>query len=75
MHDFDVTLEGRLYVDAEVIVTTSPNVVENISPDPLDTFHASPSYSLPSPSPECHNLSLVACHDVLEGAEIDCMDF
>jgi len=50
VHDFDVTLEGRLYVDAEVIVTTSHDVVENISPDSVDTLHASPSCSLPSPS-------------------------
>jgi len=34
VHDFDVTLEGRLYVDAEVTVTTSPYVVENIFPRP-----------------------------------------
>ena len=74
VHNFDATLEGRLYVDAEVIITTSPDVVENISHDSLDTLHTSLSCSLPSPSPKCHNLSLVAYHDMLEGNEIDCMD-
>jgi len=73
VHDFDVTLEGRLYVDVKVIVTTSLDAVENISPNPLDTLHVSPSDSPPSPSPECHNLSIVACHDMLEGNDIDCM--
>jgi len=69
-----VTLEGWLYVDAEVTVTTSPDVLENISADPLDTLHVSPLGSPPSHSPKCHNLSLVACHDILKGNEIDCMD-
>jgi len=45
VHDFDATLEGRLYVDAEVTITTSPNLVENIYPDPLDALHASLSGS------------------------------
>jgi len=74
VHDLDATLVVRPYVDAEVTVTTSPNVVENISPDPLDTLHVSHSGSPPSFSPKCHNLSLVACHNMLEGNVIDCMD-
>jgi len=74
VHDFDVSLEGRLYVDEEVIITTSLDVFENIFPDLLDTFHASPSCSLASPSPKCHNLLLAEYHVMLEGNEIDCMD-
>jgi len=79
VYDFDMTLEGQLCVfdmtlDAEVTITTSPDVVENISPDPLDTLHVSLSGSSPSPSPKCHNLSHVVWHDMLEGNEIDCID-
>ena len=69
-----MTLEGRLYVDAEVTITTSPDVVENISPDPLDTLRAFPSSSPPSPSPECHNLSLVKYHVTLGGKEVGCIE-
>jgi len=50
-----------------VTVLAGLDVVDNISPDPLDTFHASSSCSLPSLSPKRYNLSLVACHDMLEG--------
>jgi len=73
VHDFDVTLEGRLYVDAKVAVTASLDLVENISMDPFDILHASSSGSPPSPSPECHNLSLVEYHVMLEGKEVDCI--
>jgi len=57
-----------------VTVLTGLDMVDNISPDPLDTIHASSSYSPPSLSPKRYNLSLVACHDMLEGNGIDCMD-
>ena len=57
VHDFDATLEGRLYVDAEVIVTTSPDVVENIPPAhlihsmfPLQVHH------------QIYPLSVIICH-------------
>jgi len=73
VHDFDATLAVRPYVDVVVTMPTSPDLVENMFPDPLDTIHASPLCSLPSPSPECHNLSPVAHHDMLEGNEIDCI--
>jgi len=51
---------GRPYVDAEVIVTMNPNLLENMSPDSLDSLYTSPSFSLPSPSSKCHNLSPVS---------------
>ena len=35
VHDFDVTFVGRSYVDAVVIIPTSPNLVDNITPTPL----------------------------------------
>ena len=50
------------------------DVVDNISPDPLDTFHASSTCSLSSLPLELYNLSLVAGHNMLEGNEIDCME-
>ena len=72
--DLDATFVGRSYEDAEVIVPTSPNLVDHTSPNHLDTFHAFPTYSLPSPSPECYNMSLVEYRDMLEGNEIDCVE-
>jgi len=75
VHNFNVTIEGRLYVDVEVTVTTNPDLVVNISPDPLDTLHASPLGSPLCPSSECHNLSLVGYHAMLEGKEVDCIEF
>jgi len=67
VHDLDGVLVGRLYEDVVVTNPTSPDPIFNISPDPLDAFHVSSSCSLPSPSPKCHNISLVNHHDVLEG--------
>jgi len=74
VHDSHATPAGRSCGDVVVTVLAGPHVVDNISPDPLDTFHASSSCSLPSLSTEHYNLSLVACHHRLEGNEIDCMD-
>jgi len=74
VYDSDVTLEGRLYVDVVINVPASFDMVDDISPDLLDTLHAFPSCSLPSPSPECHNLLPAECHDMLERSEIDCMN-
>ena len=57
-----------------VTVPVSPDMVDNISPDPLDASHASSLCSLPSPFPECHNMSLVNYHDVLEENVDDCVE-
>ena len=65
VHDFDATLAVRPYVDVVVTMPTSPDLVENMSPDPFDTFHTSLSCPLPSPSPECHNLLLAKYHVML----------
>ena len=54
-------------MDVVIIVPASPNMVDNISLDPLDTLHAFPSCSLPSPPPECHNLLLAEYHVMLAG--------
>ena len=35
VHDFDATLAGRSYVDVAITVPASPNMVDNISLDPL----------------------------------------
>ena len=51
VHEFDATLVGQSYVDVVVIMPASPEMVDNISPSPLNSFHASSSYSLCSLSP------------------------
>jgi len=71
VHDFDATHAGRSYVDVVITVLASPNMVGNTSLYPLDTLHASPSCSLPSPSPECHNLLLPEYYVMLEGKTVD----
>jgi len=58
-------------VDVVVTVSTSPNLVDNISPGHLDTFHASPSFFPPSPSPECSDMLLINSHVILKGNEVD----
>ena len=56
MHDSNATHAGRSYVDIVPIVEpASFDIVDDISPDPLVTLHASSSCSLPSPSLKCHN--------------------
>jgi len=74
VHDFNATLAGRSYVDVVITVPASPDMVDSISLDPLDTLHASPACSLPSPSPECHNLLLTEYHVILEGKTVDCIE-
>jgi len=39
VYDFDATLAGRSYVDFVITVLTTLDVVENLSPNPLDTPH------------------------------------
>ena len=55
VHNFDSTPGGISYGDVMVNVLTGPNVVDNITPDPLNTFHASSSCSLPPFSPKRYN--------------------
>ena len=43
VHDFDVTLVVRSYVDVVIAVPVSSYMVGDISPNHLDTFHAFPS--------------------------------
>jgi len=73
-HESDAVLTGRSHMDVVTVEPTSPDIIDDISHDPLDTLHASPVCSLPSPSPECHSMPFADCHDILEGNEIDCLD-
>ena len=57
VYDFDATLVGRSYMDFVVTIPASPNMVDNVSPNHLDTFHAFPSYSLPSLPLQCCDMS------------------
>ena len=71
VHDLDETLVDRSCVDAVVAVSYNPDLVDPISPDPLDIFHVSLSCLLPSPSPEYCDLLLIDSHAVLEGNAVD----
>jgi len=62
-------------VDAVATIPTNPDLANNISPDPLDTFHAFSLGSLLSPSPECRNMSTVDHHGLLNGNVVDCFEF
>ena len=69
MHYLDKTLVGRSCVDVVFIVSCNSHLIDLVSSNPLDIFHAFASCSLPSPSLECCNLSLTDPHFVLEGNE------
>ena len=51
---------------------TSPDFIDNIYPNSLDTFHASSSCSPPSHSPKCCDTLLIDPYVILEGNEADC---
>ena len=72
--DSIATPAGRPCEDVMIIVPTSSYIIYNISHDPLDTLHASPSCSLPSPSLGCHIMPSVDFHGVLNVKVFDCMD-
>jgi len=74
VHDSVATPIGMSYVDVEITVPASSVMDDDVSLDPLDTPHASPLCSLPSPFPECHNMLLADFHDMLQGDVFDCMD-
>jgi len=72
VHDFHETPTGTSCVDGMAAGPTSPDFVDNISPNSLDTFHASSSCSAPSASPKCCDMLLIDSHVILEGNEVDC---
>ena len=74
MHDLHETPTRTSCVDVVVAGSANPNFVDNISPNPLDTFHASPFRSLPSPPPEYRNMLLANYHDMLEGNVVECFE-
>jgi len=65
VHDFYGTPTGTSCVDVVVAGPTSPDFIDNISPNSLDTFHASSSCSQPSPSPKCYDMSLIDPYVIL----------
>jgi len=73
-HDLNATPVVGSYVDAVATILTSPDLIDDVSPDPLDTFHVFSLGSLPSPSPKCRNMSLVNHHDVLKTNVVDCVE-
>ena len=72
MYDFHETPTGTSYVDVVVAGPTSPDFIDNISLNSLNTFHASSSCSQPSHSPECFDILLIDPHVILDGNEVDC---
>ena len=74
VHDSDANPVERSYGDVVVTMVAGPDMADNISHDPIGTFHSFSSCLLPSLSLKHYNLSVIACHDMLEGNDIDCMD-
>ena len=74
VHNLDATLVGRSHIDVMVTIPTSSNLVDNMSPNPLNAFHALSSCSPPSPFPECRNMPLINYHDVLKGNVVGYVD-
>jgi len=72
--DYDATLVGRSYIDVVITMPTSSVMTDDVSLDPLDTPYASPLCSLPSPSPECHNMSFADFYDMLQGDVSNCIE-
>ena len=71
VHNLDETLMRRSCMDVMVTVTPSPDLIDHVSPDPLDIFHAFPSCSLSSHLPECCDLSPIDSYVLLERNEVD----
>jgi len=59
-------------VDVVAALSRSPDLVDHISPNPLNIFHASPSCLPPFSSFECCDPSPIDSHAVLEGNKVDC---
>jgi len=74
VRDYDATPVGRSYVDVVITMPTSFVMTDDVSLDPLDTPHASPLCSLPSPSPECHNMPFADFYDMLQGDVSGCIE-
>jgi len=72
VHGFHETPTATSYVDVVVAGPTSPDFIDNISPNSLDTFHVFSSCSPPSHSSKCGDLLLIDPHVILEGNEVDC---
>ena len=64
VHDLDETLVERSCVDIMVAVSPSLDLVDHISIDPLDIFHAFSSRSLPFPPPSL-SVAIMLCFRVM----------
>ena len=54
-------------VDVAIVESTSPDFIAPVSPDHVDILPVSPFLSLPSPSLEGPNLSVIDYHDAPQG--------
>jgi len=73
-YDSIATPAGRPYVDVMITLHASSDIIYDVSHDPLDKLHASPSCSLPSSFPGYHIMPSVDFHGVLNGKVYDCTD-
>ena len=73
VHDLDEILEGGSCVDAVAAVSSSPDLTDHVSLNPLDISPAS-SCSLPSPSPQYCDLSPIDSLAMLKGNVVDCFE-
>jgi len=73
-HDFNATLVGRSHTNVVVTVPSCLDLVDSISPDHLDAFHASTSCSLPYLPPWCYNISYADYHDKFKENVFDCVE-
>jgi len=64
---------GESCVDAVAVVSSSPDLTDHVSLNPLDISYAS-SCSLPSPSPQYCDLSPIDSLAVLKGNVVDCSE-
>lgn len=74
VYDLHETPTGTSCVDVVAARPISPNLVDNISTNPLDTFHFSSSCSPPSSSPKCCDMLLIDSHVIRKGNKVDCSE-
>ena len=73
VHDLDEILDEGSCVDAVAAVSSSPDLTDHVSLNPLDSSPAS-SCSLPSPSPQYCDLSPIDSLAMLKGTVVDCFE-
>ena len=71
--DFHETPLESSCVEVVVVESTTPDFIAHVSLDHIEMLLVFPLASLPSPSLECPNLSVIDYHDVHKGKVSDCI--